>query len=231
VAAMRIIVVLVVALLTAAFFAYPLLLEDSADECNALELRYADLASHDNSGRLVVSRLYGSSSSEPNGAAFARDHYPLLPSTLGCAIAYWKAAISPPVLSAAAAPEPAPAAETSSATETLPVTGEPKPANRAVTSTIARDITPNGDPISPGPLFTLPLNAVAIRVDVPIGTGAAGRFQLLQGRAVLASCLAEKAIGAAWCKFNLGLRKGNYSIAFTANNTLIGQFPFTVVGR
>jgi hypothetical protein len=29
----------------------------------------------------------------------------------------------------------------------------------------------------------------------------------------------------------VGLRKGNYSIAFTANNVILGQFPFTVIGR
>jgi hypothetical protein len=29
----------------------------------------------------------------------------------------------------------------------------------------------------------------------------------------------------------VSLRKGNYLISLTANNGLLGQFPFTVIGR
>ena len=75
------------------------------------------------------------------------------------------------------------------------------------------------------------MDTVAIRVDYP-GRPNGAHFQLRQGRAVLASCSAERNMpGIAWCKFSASLRKGNYSISFTANNVLVGQFPFTVIGR
>jgi hypothetical protein len=76
------------------------------------------------------------------------------------------------------------------------------------------------------------MDAIAIRVDYPGTRAANSRFQLLQGRAVLASCRAEYAGPAiAWCKFNVSLRKGYYSIAFSADNRQLGLFPFAVVGR
>jgi hypothetical protein len=219
-AAMRYIIALIILLLAAAgLAAYPLLAESSDDSCGALEQRVADLASHDSSGLLVVGSLYGSTSSAPSGAAFAKDRYPLLPATVGCTIAYWKTVFDPRVPTAPNAP-------------TIPPPGAPPGASTALAPVIARDITPNGDPISPATIFTLPMNTVAIRVDYPGGRPNAARFQLLQGRAVISSCNAEKsAPGIAWCRFTASLRKGNYSISFTADNTLLGQFPFTVIGR
>jgi hypothetical protein len=102
----------------------------------------------------------------------------------------------------------------------------------AASSIISRDITPNGDPISPATIFTLPMDTVAVRVAYPGGKTHPARFELLQGRAVLSSCKAETSTpGMAWCKFDVSLRKGNYSIAFAANNVLLGRFPFTVIGR
>ena len=78
----------------------------------------------------------------------------------------------------------------------------------------------------------MPMDAVAIRVDYPGRENGALRFQLMQGRAVLSSCAAQQAApGTAWCKFDVELRKGMYRISFTANNVLLGQFPFTVIGR
>ncbi len=222
---MRFLLVILLLVLGLIFFAYPPLAEQSEGECSAVDQRVADLASHQSSGLLSVGQLYGSSSSAPSATAFVKDRYPLLPSVLGCPIVYWTTIINPMALASPAAPQPAPSSEP----EALP---EPNSASAAVVSTIARDITPNGDPISPATIFTLPMNAVAIRVDYPNGRPSAARFQLLQGRALLASCNAERsASGIAWCKFNVGLRKGNYSIAFTANNVLLGQFPFTVIGR
>jgi len=219
---MRVLFVLLLGLLVAIFFAYPPLIEESDGECGALEQRIADLASHDSSGRLLVSPLYGSSTSNPSGAAFARDRYPLLPASLGCAVAYWKFAISPPDLGTSTADAPS-----SKSRSDDPA----RPGNRVI-PVLARDITPNGDPISSATIFTLPMEAVAIRVDYPGGRTDAARFQLFQGKAVLSSCRAEYAgPGTAWCKFNVSLRKGNYSIAFTANNVLLGHFPFTVIGR
>lgn len=209
------------------FFAYPPLNEETDGECSALELRIRDDASHDSAGFLIVGQLYGSSSSEPHGAAYARDRHPLLPAAVGCAYEYWRIAFNlPPAATAIAAtpvvlptsaPPPSPAP---------PVAAEPLP------SIIARGITPNGDPISPATVFTLPMNTVAIRVETRGTAGGALRFQLMQGKAVLASCPAERtASGTAWCQFNTGLRKGFYSIALTANRELLGQFPFTVIGR
>jgi hypothetical protein len=224
-AAMRLLLVslVVLLLLAAAFFAYPPLIEGSDGACSALEQRLADSASHDSSGLLIVGSLYGSSSSAPSAAAFAKDRHPLLPGTVGCTIEYWKALLNPSPPAPAAPPQPSPASEPSA---------EPKRASNAVVSTIARGITPNGDPISPATVFSLPMDSVAIRVDYPSGGPNVGRFQLLQGRAVIASCNADKsAPGTAWCQFNTSLRKGNYSIAFFANNALVGQFPFTVIGR
>jgi hypothetical protein len=76
------------------------------------------------------------------------------------------------------------------------------------------------------------MDAVAIRVDHLGGRADSAGFQLLQGRAVLSSCRAEHAgLEIAWCKFNVSLREGNYLIAFSANNVLLGQFSFTVIGR
>src|SRR3984957_4025432 len=221
---MRYLVALLVLLLAVtALAAYPLLVENSDDSCGALEQRVADLASHDSSGLLVVRSLYGSTSSAPSGAAFAKDRYPLLPVSVGCTIAYWKTLFDPRV------PAPLNASVTSPAGAPP---AEPERANNVLASVIARDITPNGDPISPATIFTLPMDTVAIRVDHPGGRASAARFQLLQGRAVISSCNAEKsAPGIAWCRFTASLRKGNYSISFTANNTLLGQFPFTVIGR
>jgi hypothetical protein len=104
-------------------------------------------------------------------------------------------------------------------------------ANR-INAMIARGITPNGDPISPDTTFTLPMNAVAIRIEYPAGIAGALRFQLLQGNAVLSTCIAQKtAPGTAWCKFAVDLRKGLYSISFAADNAILGRFPFTVIGR
>jgi hypothetical protein len=222
---MRILVALLFVLIAAtALLSYPPLHEESDGACSALEQRIAELASHDRSGRLVVGPLYGSSSSNPSPAAYVRDHYPLLPAEIGCTVAYWKTMIDPslPALPA----EPSAPAEAA----TLP-SGEPERRADGLVSTIARGMTPNGDPISPATIFTLPMDAVSVRVEYPGGRAGAARFQLHQGRAVIAACSAERsAPGVAWCTFNVSLRKGNYIISFTANNMLLGQFPFTVIG-
>lgn len=201
------------------FVGYPPLLEGSDGECSALEHRVADLASSDGAGLLTVRPLYGSTSSQPSGVAFVKDRYPLLPSSLGCAVAYWKTVIDPRPMPPAGAPL-APSGLVAAKQE-----------NEGLDTVIARDITPNGDPISPASVFTLPMNAVAIRVDDPGNRGAA-HFQVVQGKTVLSSCNADRSTpGVAWCKFNVSLRKGNYSITLTENNVRLGQFPFTVIGR
>ncbi|HWB47888.1 MAG TPA: hypothetical protein VG651_02165 [Stellaceae bacterium] len=210
---------------TLLFFGYPPLKEEADGECSALTLRVVDEASHDDAGFLTVSRLYGSSSSEPSGAAYAQDRHPLLPAAAGCALEYWRLAFSPPPTipppNGAPAPAPAPASA---------IPAEPGPEPPA--SVIARGITPNGDPISPATVFSLPMNSVAIRVGYHGQSGAALRFQLTQGRTVLATCPAERAEpGIAWCKFNVELHKGFYTIALTAGRELISRFPFTVIGR
>jgi hypothetical protein len=211
--------ILVVLVVTAGviFFVYPPLLEDSDGACSALEQRVADLTSHDASGLLTVRPLYGSTSSQPGGAVLAKDHYPLLPKALGCTVAYWKTVIDPSAATAVA---------------DRPSSADPLPANVGPGSIIARDITPNGDPISPATVFTLPMESVAIRVAYPGGKPDGARFQMRQGKALLSSCPAESSSpGIAWCKFNVSLRKGIYSISLTANNQVLGQFPFTVIGR
>jgi hypothetical protein len=221
-ALMRILLVLLILWFVVAAFVYPPLVESRDGECGALEQRYADLASNDGSGLLRIGALHGSSSSSPSAAAFAKDRYPLLPADIGCTLAYWRTMVGPPPSAAASQPSPPPVAS-------APV--EEQRSTGAV-STISRDITPNGDPISPATIFTLPMESVAIRVDYAGGKSAASRFQLRQGKAVVSSCSADKTTpGIAWCKFDVSLRKGNYSIAFTANNALVGQFPFTVIGR
>jgi hypothetical protein len=222
-AAIRFLLVLLVVLSGAIFFAYPPLVEESSGECSALEERVANLASHDASGLLTVGPLYGSSSSSPSGAAYVKDRYQALPTEVGCAVAYWKAVFDPQVFAVSAAAQ-------ASLSPEPPVAGEP--AGAGLASIISRDITPNGDPISPATIFTLPMNAVAVRVDYPATRAKSARFLLSQGRAVLASCKAEtSAPSTAWCEFNVSLRKGNYSISFADNNVLLGQFPFTVIGR
>ena len=206
------------------FFAYPPLVEESDGECSALELRVADLASRDSSGLLTVKPLYGPTSSQPGGAVFARDRYPLLPASVGCTVTFWRTMVDPSVATAAAV-------------QSSPASGQKTPAEIDVVGkgfdpVIARDITPNGDPISPATVFTLPMDAVAVRVAYPGGKPAGARFQVTQGQAVLSSCSAEwGAPGIAWCKFNVSLRKGMYSISLTANNVVLGQFPFAVIGR
>jgi hypothetical protein len=211
------------------FFAYPPLNEETGGECSALELRIRDNASHDSAGFLIVGQLYGSSSSEPSGAAYARDRHPLLPATVGCAFEYWRIAFNPPPPMSPAAAPPAVAV---TSVPISPASPAPTPATpEPLSAVIARDITPNGDPISPATVFTLPMNAVAIRVETRGQTGGL-RFQLMQGKAVLATCPAERtADGTAWCKFNAQLRKGFYSIALTTGRDLLRQFPFTVIGR
>ena len=224
---MRILGVLLVVWLVAAVFVYPPLVEGSDGECSALEQRYADIGSRDGS-LLRLGTYFGSSSSEPGAVAFAKDNYPLLPPAIGCTLAFWRTVIGKPAPVAAVAALPPPAA---ASPEPLPVE-EPARPSAGVIPTLSRDITPNAGPISPGTIFTLPMETVAIRVETPGGRPAGGRFQLLQGRAVLSSCRAEYAApGTAWCKFNISLRKGNYTIAFFGNNGLLGQFPFTVIGR
>jgi hypothetical protein len=217
------------ALLVAAttFFAYPLLNEDADGECSALEQRVRANASHDSAGFLIVGQLYGSSSSEPSGEAYARDRHPMLPAVAGCALEYWRAAFdSPPPARLPAAPSVAAAP---SAPARPPAPQQPATPLASVT---ARGITPNGDPISPASVFTLPLNSIAIRVDYEGRPTATLRFQLMQGKAVLATCPAERVAGGpTWCNFNVELRKGLYSITFTADRELLGQFPFTVIGR
>src|ERR1700722_11343077 len=95
--------IVLIVLFPVAFFGYPPRIEQTDGVCSALKARVEDIASHDPSGRLIVGKLYGPSSSEPSGAAFAKNRYPLLPAPVGCAVAYWKAALGP-------APEPGPAA-------------------------------------------------------------------------------------------------------------------------
>jgi hypothetical protein len=221
------------------FFAYPPLNEETGSECSALELRIRDNASHDSAGFLIVGQLYGSSSSEPSGAAYARDRHPLVPATVGCAFEYWRIAFNPPPsTSSAAAPPAVPVTSVPvSPLSPAPTPGTPPPpssaspaASEPLSAVIARDITPNGDPISPAAVFTLPMNTVAIRVETR-GQTAGLRFQLMQGKVVLATCPAERtADGTAWCKFNAQLRKGFYSIALTTGRDLLRQFPFTVIG-
>lgn len=217
-------VVLVISV-TAIFFAYPLLLEESDGECSALEQRAADIASYDDAGLLTVNPLYGSTSSAPSGAAFAKDRYPILPTTVGCTVAFWRVILDKGFMNTAAAAVPPhlPAPP-------LPV--DPNPASAGPDWVIARDMTPNGDPISPATVFTLPMEAVAVRVAYPSGKSRAVRFQLRQGKAVLSSCAADWTTpGIAWCKFKASLRKGNYSIALSNNNVVLGQYPFAVIGR
>jgi len=219
-AVIRLVFVVLLVSAGAIFFAYPPLLEGSDGECSALELRVADLASRDGSGLLVVSPLYGSTSSQPGGVVFARDRYPLLPAVVGCALAYWKTVMDPSVAAAAPASPPP---QTS---------GEINGAGAGLDPIIARDMTPNGDPISPATVFTLPMEGVAVRVAYPGGKPSGAQFQVRRGKAVLSSCSAEwSAPGIAWCKLGVSLRKGNYSISFIAKNSVLGQFPFTVIGR
>jgi hypothetical protein len=221
---MRVLLVLLVLWFVAAAFVYPPLIENRDGECGALEQRYADLGSHDDSGLLRIGALHGSSSSTPSAAAFAKDQYPLLPADIGCTLAFWRTMVGAPLSLAGAGPSSPPPERSASI--------EAEQGSTGATSTISRDITPNGDPISPATVFTLPMESVAIRVDYAEGKSAVSRFQLRQGKAVVSSCSADKTTpGIAWCKFNVSLRKGNYSIAFTANNALVGQFPFTVIGR
>jgi hypothetical protein len=105
-AAIRFLLVVLIVSAGAIFFAYPPLLEDSDGECGALDRRVADLASRDSSGLLTVSPLYGSTSSHPGGAALARDRYPLLPTAVGCAVAFWRTVIEPRAPTTAAASVP-----------------------------------------------------------------------------------------------------------------------------
>lgn len=219
--------IFVALLIPTMFFAYPPIIEASDGECTALAQRVEDLASHDDAGRLTVAPLYGASSSAPSGAALARDRYKLLPAGVGCTVAYWRTLFAPPAISPAPAADPQ--AQIAAAAAPLPL-GERREGN--IRSTIARDMTPNGDPISPETTFTLPMPSVAIRVDEPATPAGSLRFQLMQGRAVLATCVGRHAVpGGAWCRFAIDLRKGVYSIAVSAGNGLLGQFPFTVIGR
>jgi hypothetical protein len=232
----RFLLIFVALLIPTMFFAYPPIIEQSDGECTALQQRVADLASHDDAGRLTVNPLYSSSSSEPNGAAFARDRHPLLPAAAGCAVAYWQSVITgappaavppstPPAMAQSPAPPPAPPAMTHS-----PAPAEN--ARNAVVAVIARDITPNGDPILPHTAFNLPMDAVAVRAEYSPATADALRFQLHQGRAVLSTCIAQKAApGTAWCKFDISLRKGVYLISLIAGKVVLGEFPFTVFGQ
>jgi hypothetical protein len=225
---MRVLLAVIIIVAAAIFLGYPPLIEDSDGECSALDQRFSDLASHDNSGLLTVGPLYGSSSSRPSAAGFARDRYPSLPPMLGCATAYWRSVFAAPSADAGQSSPPAPREAPPEPTQAIAT----EPASPGTASTISRDITPNGDPISPATIFTLPMDSVAVRVAYPGDRTRPARFQLLQGRAAIASCNADRsAPGTAWCKFNVSLRKGNYSISFTANNVLLGQFPFTVIGR
>ena len=160
-ALIRFLLVVLVVSAAVIIFAYPPLLEESDGECSALDLRVADLASRDSSGLLTVRPLYGSTSSQPGGAVFAKEHYPLLPTSVGCAVAFWKTMVDPSVATAVAGPSsPAPGQKTL-ATITSADTG--------FDPVIARDITPNGDPISPATVFTLPMDAVAVRIAYPGG--------------------------------------------------------------
>ena len=227
---MRFLAIIAALLAVALLFLYPPLNEQADGECSALEQRIMDIASHDASGALIVSQLYGSTSSAPSGANFARDQYPLLPTTLGCTLAYWRTAFGAPLPVAIGSSLPAslPAPMPPSAIPAA-VPAEPPPPPAAM---VARGITPNGDPISPETSFTLPMPAVAIRAPYPASFTGALSFQLRQGRAVLSSCPAEKAGHAiAWCKFNIELRKGLYSISLTANSVVLGQYAFAVIGR
>jgi hypothetical protein len=226
---MRLLLFFIFLLVAGTFLAYPLLMQQTPTECGAFEERVMELASHDKSGTLTIGQLYGSSSSEPSGAAYAQDHYPLLPSEAGCALAYWKSVLNPeatPATKTAAAPPPA-----ASATEPSSAVEPADHASNQPVSVIARDMTLNGDPISPGTIFTMPMNTVAIRVDYTSREAGLLRFHLMQGRALLATRAAQKiAAGTVWCKFGVQLKKGNYTVSFTANNTVLGEFTFAVIG-
>jgi hypothetical protein len=249
----RFLLIFVTLLIPMMFFAYPPIVEQSDGECTALQQRVIDLASHDPSGHLTVSPLYGSSSSEPNGAAFARERYPQLPAAAGCAVAFWQSMATgappaaaphstPPAIAQSLARPSAPlSAPLATAQPPAPPSARPamaqpsatpESAHNAAVAVIARDITPNGDPILPHTAFTLPMDAVAIRADYSPRSAGALRFQLHQGSATLSTCVAQNAApGTAWCKFDISLRKGLYSISFIAGNAVLGQFPFTVFGE
>jgi hypothetical protein len=156
-ALMRILLVLLILWFVAAAFVYPPLVESRDGECGALEQRYADLASNDGSGLLRIGALHGSTSSAPGAAAFAKDRYPLLPADIGCTLAYWRTMVGAPPPPAASQPSPPPVAS-------APV--EEQRSTGAV-STISRDITPNGDPISPATIFTLSPSASTTRAANP----------------------------------------------------------------
>ena len=195
-------IVLIIAL-PVAFFGYPPLIERTDGVCSALSERVEDVASHDPSGLLIVGKLYGSSSSEPSGAAFAEDRYPLLPAGVGCAIAYWKAAFDPPT-----APAPPPLS----------------PPKRRIAS-VSSDRQPGRHPLLDG----CPRHYAQRRPDLArdhlqpcrwirspfasiIRNATPGRcaFSLLQGKTVMSPCVAQRgAPGTAWCKFDGELRKGS----------------------
>ncbi len=228
--------------LTAVFFLYPPLSEETGGTCSALEQRVRNRASHDSAGFLIVGQLYGANSSEPNGAALAARRYPLLPAAVGCALAFWQTAFSPsppprPPAATVQPEAPSPVSASAPVTVTRPDAAAPPQQAEATANSlaavIARGITPNGDPISPATTFTLPMHSVAIRVEYPNRSPARRlSFQLMQGRIVLGSCPAQAAPPTgAWCKFDVELRKGVYTIALSADRTPLGQFPFTVIGR
>jgi hypothetical protein len=219
---MRSLLGFLVILLAALFFAYPLLSEDSGGECSALAQHVEHLTSRDGAGRLIIGH-YAPAAAAPDGAALAAQQYPALPRAAACALAYWRSMLQPAPPTAVAAME----------TPSAPPAAAPSapPAAAPLTPTISRDITPNGDPISPATIFETPMPSVAVRVDYPGRAQGPLRFQLLRGRTVLSSCKAETGGQSAWCAFNLDLRKGNYTIAFGAGNTMVGEFPFTVIGH
>ena len=232
---MRLFLTIVVILLGGeASFAYPPLLEDSDGECSALDQRIADLSSHDGTGRLSVGALYGSSSSTPGAAAFVRDHYSALPSATPCAIAYWRCC----------------SIRRTPCSRLRCRRRRRLPRRRRKRRLLRRSRYPRPRRIRQPRFDRRPRRHPQRRPDLSGGGIHAAyargcdprRLSRRQGRRRPLSADAGKgrpllywpergAPGTAWCKFNVSLRKGAYSIAATANNAPLGQFPFTVIGN
>lgn len=92
--------VLLLIVLAAAFFAYPLLAEDASSECDALEraaIRHVVSPNkHEPKAQdqLLGQLIQGLSKGRFAGVA-VRNEYPNLPASVGCAALYWRSISNP----------------------------------------------------------------------------------------------------------------------------------------
>jgi len=91
---------LLVIVIVAIFFGYPLLNEDARGECDALERVAVRVSLAKDDGKIkpqdqVLGQVAQGLSQGELASAFVKDEYPAMPATAACTMLYWRALFDP----------------------------------------------------------------------------------------------------------------------------------------